>query len=111
MADETRWHADYAATFARTSKERPFAAPVRHGDMFAGVYAPRGEDVQTPHDQDEAYVVVAGSGTFVRGDERVSFGPGDLLFVPANMDHRFADFSDDFACWAVFWGPKAPDGG
>ena len=31
------------------------------------LFAPDGEDRQTPHTQDELYVVVSGSGTFRRG--------------------------------------------
>ncbi|MBX6323360.1 MAG: cupin domain-containing protein [Rhodospirillaceae bacterium] len=74
--------------------------------MRVGVYAPRGRDDQTPHEQDEIYIVIAGSGTFERGEERVRFDPGTVLFVPAGMPHRFTDFGDDFATWVVFWGPE-----
>jgi hypothetical protein len=28
------------------------------------------------------------------------------LFAPAGLVHRFEEFSDDFATWVVFWGPK-----
>lgn len=85
-----------------------FASLLTHGTMRAEVYAPRGSDPQQPHAQDELYVVVTGTGTFRRGEERRSFGPGDLIFVPAGMVHRFEDFSDDLAVWVIFWGP---DGG
>jgi len=65
-------------------------------------------DTQTPHRQDEIYVVVRGEGEFQNGASRHRFGPGDLLFVPAGVDHRFLDFSEDLAVWVVFYGP---DGG
>jgi mannose-6-phosphate isomerase-like protein (cupin superfamily) len=78
---------------------------LRHGSMLLGLYAPRAHDPQQPHDQDELYVVMRGSGAFVRGDERVPFVEGDVLFVPAHMPHRFEDFSADFAAWVVFYGP------
>ena len=81
-------------------------APLQYGSLLIGVYAPRGNDPQEPHDQDEAYIVMRGSGTFVNGDARKAFGPGDLLFVPANVVHRFEDFSDDVALWVIFYGPK-----
>jgi len=29
-----------------------------------------------------------------------------VLFVPARVEHRFEEFSDDFATWVIFWGPK-----
>lgn len=34
--------------------------------------------------------------------------PGDFLFVPAGVEHRFEEFTDDLAVWVVFYGP---DGG
>lgn len=69
-------------------------------------YAPKGEDHQVPHDRDEFYFVISGSGAFMRNGERVPFGPGDMLFAAASEDHRFADFTDDFATWVLFYGPK-----
>jgi mannose-6-phosphate isomerase-like protein (cupin superfamily) len=85
---------------------RRYAEPLTHGSMRLGLYAPRGFDPQKPHEQDELYLVVQGSGTFVHDGERTPFGPGDALFVAAGVEHRFEDFSDDFATWVVFWGPK-----
>ena len=86
--------------------ERPWLQVIANGSMYAGLYAPRGEDDQKPHDKDELYVVVAGSGTFLSGDDRRPFAPGDLIFVPAGLEHRFESFSDDLAVWAIFWGPS-----
>jgi mannose-6-phosphate isomerase-like protein (cupin superfamily) len=79
---------------------------VRHGTMRAGVYAPRGQDTQGPHDQDELYVVACGSGAFLKNGERTPFAAGDLIFVEAAAEHRFEAFTDDFAAWVIFWGPK-----
>ncbi len=77
----------------------------RHGTFEAGLYAPRGADEQTPHTRDEAYVVVRGTGHFVCGSTRRAFAPGELLFVPAGMTHRFESFSDDLTVWVIFYGP------
>jgi mannose-6-phosphate isomerase-like protein (cupin superfamily) len=79
---------------------------MRHGSLEVRFYAPRGSDPQTPHDRDEIYVVVNGTGWFRRNDERHKFKPGDFLFVPANAVHRFEDFSDDLELWVVFYGPE-----
>ncbi|MGQ0664474.1 MAG: cupin domain-containing protein [Pseudomonadota bacterium] len=81
-----------------------------HGTMLAKLYAPRGTDPQTPHTRDEVYVVASGRGAFLAGDDRFPFGPGDFLFVPAGMAHRFIDFSDDVALWVVFYGPEGGEG-
>lgn len=78
----------------------------RHGTLELRWYAPRGADAQVPHSRDEVYVVVSGSGWFVRGAERFRFGPGDALFVAARVSHRFEEFSDDFGCWVIFYGPE-----
>jgi mannose-6-phosphate isomerase-like protein (cupin superfamily) len=86
------------------------AYPIRHGTMRAGIYAPRGRDPQGPHTQDEIYIVIAGRGTFAKGEERRPFGPGDLIFVEAGAEHRFEDFTPDFATWVVFWGPEGGEG-
>jgi mannose-6-phosphate isomerase-like protein (cupin superfamily) len=85
---------------------KPFAELFTHGTLSIEIYAPKGRDLQSPHSKDEVYVVASGSGSFVCGSERTPFGPGDLLFVPAKVPHRFEDFGDDFAVWVVFYGPE-----
>ena len=79
---------------------------MRHGTMTVRYYAPKRTDPQTPHEQDEVYVVASGTGSFINGEERVRYGPGDVLFAPAGQVHRFENFSDDFATWVIFYGPK-----
>ncbi|PLX36503.1 MAG: cupin domain-containing protein [Hyphomicrobiales bacterium] len=75
-----------------------------HGTMTLRYYAPRGHDAQTPHDQDEIYVVASGSGTFECDGVRKPFVAGDALFVAAGIDHRFLDFTEDFGTWVIFYG-------
>jgi mannose-6-phosphate isomerase-like protein (cupin superfamily) len=77
-----------------------------HGSMSVVLFAPRGTDHQSSHEQDELYVVLTGAGVLVIEGSRHSFAAGDVLFVPANTDHRFVEFTDDLVTWAVFWGPK-----
>ena len=79
---------------------------LRHGSMRVGLYAPHGEDRQTPHTQDELYLIARGEGEFVKNGERRRFRPQDVIFVEAGAAHRFENFSADFACWVIFWGPS-----
>ena len=92
------------ARTAPNSPGRRSALLLKHGSMELRWYAPKGEDPQTPHDQDEIYIVASGTGTFLRAGQQFPFGPGDALFVGAGVEHRFMDFSDDFAVWDVFYG-------
>jgi mannose-6-phosphate isomerase-like protein (cupin superfamily) len=91
---------------ARWPTGERFIQALAHGSMSVELYAPQGTDPQGPHEQDELYFIIAGSGEFVCGDERARFAPGMALFVPAGTPHRFEGFSDDFATWVVFWGPQ-----
>ena len=77
-----------------------------HGSLVVKLYAPRGNDPQTPHSLDEIYVVARGSGEFVCSGTRQPFAPNDVLFVVAGVEHRFENFSDDFAAWVFFYGPE-----
>jgi mannose-6-phosphate isomerase-like protein (cupin superfamily) len=90
-----------------TSDGKRFVELFNHGSLNIELYAPRGIDPQTPHARDEIYVIASGTGTFRQGqDADVQFGPGDVFFVPAGVEHRFKDFSDDLAAWVFFYGPK-----
>ena len=66
-------------------------------------FAPRGIDYQTFHDEDEFYFIVRGSGEIAIDGKRFPFAPGDVFFVPAKVPHRFENFTDDLATWAIFF--------
>jgi len=83
------------------------AVPIfAHGTLEAEFYTPRGHDPQKPHERDEIYVIARGSGLFFDGESRKSVEPGTFIFVAAGQVHRFEDFSDDFAVWVFFYGPR-----
>jgi mannose-6-phosphate isomerase-like protein (cupin superfamily) len=90
---------------AAVSPGHPFHVLIKNGSMFTGLYAPGGEDRQQPHEQDEVYIVVRGDGVLECEGERLHCTTGDVLFVAARAAHRFVEMSEDFATWAVFYGP------
>lgn len=92
----------------KQSGDQSFIKLLEHGTMFAEFYKPEKVDLQTPHRRDELYIVANGHGIFFNNGERRKFVTGDVLFVPAGVEHRFEDFSDDFSTWVIFYGP---DGG
>jgi mannose-6-phosphate isomerase-like protein (cupin superfamily) len=89
-----------------TPDGKRFATLLEHGSLKVEIYAPRGVDPQQPHTRDEIYVVVEGRGQFLNGEGRHPFGPGDVLFAPAGVTHRFEEFSDDLVVWVMFYGPE-----
>lgn len=92
----------------RKQTEFLFTVMMKNGTMTVEYFAPSGKDTQSPHIQDEIYVIISGKAGFYRDGERTTCKQGDLLFVPAGMEHRFENFSDDFATWVIFYGK---DGG
>lgn len=101
-----RMTVDAAKRAVRDSEDRAYGVLLEHGTLEIGFYSPNGTDPQEPHEQDEVYVVQSGTGVFLLGEERRPFEPGEALFVPAGVAHRFEDFSDDFAAWVIFYGPR-----
>lgn len=96
------------AAAALKESGRLFVELFRHGSMSVELYRPEGRDLQQPHRQDELYFVASGTGLFRSGGDLFPFQSGDVLFVPAGVEHRFETFSDDFLVWVIFYGP---DGG
>ncbi len=70
-----------AAEAALAGAARPFAELMRHGSMSVELYAPQGKDLQTPHAQDELYLVRSGSGVFLKpaNESRFSKATGSSL--------------------------------
>jgi mannose-6-phosphate isomerase-like protein (cupin superfamily) len=83
-----------------------FATIFQHGSLLVEIYAPRGVDPQQPHTRDEVYFVAAGTGEYVCGEDRQKFGPTDILFAAAGVEHRFENFSGDLTLWVLFYGPE-----
>lgn len=94
------------ATFSLAQSGERFIELLKHGTLSVEFYKPETVDLQTPHTRDEIYVVASGTGYFYNGTTREPFEPGEVLFVAAGVEHRFEDFSDDFATWVFFYGPE-----
>lgn len=85
---------------------QPFIELFKHGSLNVEFYQPEKVDRQTPHTRDEIYVVASGKGEFINGETTTPFEAGEVLFVPAGVEHRFINFSEDFATWVFFYGPE-----
>jgi mannose-6-phosphate isomerase-like protein (cupin superfamily) len=122
MSERMEAKGEIAAELCRVTVEDALARlPTEAGERFAKmferesllveIYAPRGEDTQTPHTRDELYIIMRGSGVFFNGHVREWFSRGDLLFVPAGREHRFEAFTEDLVTWVIFYGPEGGEKG
>ena len=97
---------DALAAVSKIREGIPSAFCFEHGTLLVKMYRPSGQDPQKPHTRDEIYVIARGSGWFVNGTDRHPFQAGDVLFVPAHVEHRFVEFTEDFCTWVMFYGPE-----
>jgi mannose-6-phosphate isomerase-like protein (cupin superfamily) len=74
--------------------------------MSAGLYvlAAGAIDPQRPHHEDEMYCVIRGRAHFRAADEDREVSAGSVLFVAAEVEHRFYDISEELAV-LVFFAP------
>ena len=72
-------------------------------DFKLEFFALRGVDYQTPHSQDEFYIIIGGTANLIKEDETINCQTGDALFVAAGAKHHFENISDDFAAWVIFF--------
>jgi quercetin dioxygenase-like cupin family protein len=74
--------------------------------MSAGLYglAAGASDPQRPHHEDEMYYVLGGRARFQAGEQDREVSAGSVLFVAAEVEHRFYDVSEELRV-LVFFAP------
>ena len=85
---------------------RPWLEFLRVASLSVGVYYLKAgqADPQQPHTEDEVYYVVSGRAFFRAGAEQLNVGPGRLIYVKRNVEHRFFDITEDLTL-LVFFAP------
>jgi mannose-6-phosphate isomerase-like protein (cupin superfamily) len=75
-------------------------------DLSVGTYSipAGGTDDQSPHTEDEIYVVTGGRAVIETPGGAAPVGPGSVIFVPAGEEHRFTTITEDLALLVIF-GP------
>ena len=79
---------------------------IRTHDLSVGLYVlpAGGTDPQSPHTEDEVYYVVSGRGRISVGDQDRDVTAGSVVFVGADVEHRFHDIEEKLVILVVF-GP------
>jgi mannose-6-phosphate isomerase-like protein (cupin superfamily) len=76
-------------------------------ELSVGTYSipAGGLDDQTPHTEDEIYVVTAGHARIVTAGGSAEIDPGSVIYVPAAEEHHFVDITEDLCLVVVFAPP------
>jgi mannose-6-phosphate isomerase-like protein (cupin superfamily) len=98
-----------AGTYTAPSGAEPndWIVHLNTNDLSLGTYCipAGGVDDQSPHTEDEIYVVKTGRATLVTDSGTAAVGPGSVIYVPAGETHRFTDVTEDLALIVVFAPP------
>jgi len=77
--------------------------------MSAGLYVlpVGGTDPQRPHHEDELYYVVRGKARFRAAGDDQDVSAGSVIFVAAEVEHRFYDVTEELAVLVFFAPPES----
>jgi mannose-6-phosphate isomerase-like protein (cupin superfamily) len=108
-----RWEAFTLAEVGkqREATSRPWIEFLKVPSLSAGLYVlpTGGQDGQSPHGRDEVYYVVAGRAVLEVDGDRQSVKAGSVVYVKAEVDHRFVEIEEDLEVLVFFAAaPVAP---
>ena len=91
---------------ARAGSGRLYHEFISVPDLSGGLYVLEAgaTDPQSPHTEDELYVVMSGRGRVMVGGEVRPVQPGSVVFVAAGVEHRFHDIEERLVLLVAF-GP------
>jgi quercetin dioxygenase-like cupin family protein len=91
---------------AASTGQSAWVEHLRVADLSAGTYSipAGGIDYQSPHTEDEIYIVTAGRARLESGGDVAEVRPGSVIYVPAGEVHRFTGIAEDLAV-VVFFAP------
>ena len=86
---------------------------LRVPSMSAGLYALRkaAKDPQSPHGEDEVYLITGGRARIRVGLEDREVRSGSIVFVPAGIEHRFHEITEDLTALVFFAPAERTSGG
>lgn len=83
---------------------RPYLEFLRRRTMSAGLYvlSPGARDEQSPHDEDEIYVVLRGLAKATVAGVTHEVSEGSVIFVERHQEHRFHEIKDELQVFVLF---------
>ena len=97
------FHLDSLMQDLRANDKR-WTSFIKGNNVLTGLYHLKAgrEDRQQPHDTDEVYYVVEGKAKFIADDQETPVTKGSILFVKAEVSHRFAAIEEDLVIVVFF---------
>jgi quercetin dioxygenase-like cupin family protein len=91
---------------ARDASGRLYYEFISVPDLSGGLYVLEAgaTDPQSPHAEDELYVVMSGKAKAMVGGEERPIQTGSVIFVAANIEHKFIDIEERLVLMVMF-GP------
>lgn len=86
------------------SQDKRWTAFLRGENVLTGIYHLKtGEgDMQKPHDTDEVYYIIEGKAKFSADNKETAVSAGSILFVKAEVPHRFSEIQEDLVVLVFF---------
>jgi mannose-6-phosphate isomerase-like protein (cupin superfamily) len=106
-----RYQAFGLAELEKAQGTQPYREFLRREGMSLGLYRlpVGGTDAQLPHAVDEVYVVLSGRALLQVEDGTVEVGPGSVVSVEPEAEHRFTEITEDLTLLVVFAPPAKPE--
>lgn len=93
----------------RAANDGAYLQFLRERNMSVGLYALNAgqTDSQSPHGQDEVYLVMSGRASITVGMETTQVARGSVVYVPAGGAHKFHHITEDLRVMVVFSPPES----
>lgn len=88
----------------RAATAAPYLEFIRVPALSVGLYTLEAGQIdgQSPHTEDEVYVVMSGRGRISVGDDDRAVSAGSVVYVAATVPHRFHDITERLEIVVVF---------
>ena len=86
------------------SQDKRWISFLQAENVLTGIYHIKSgeQDMQKPHDTDEVYYVIDGKAKFIADNKVAVVSKGSILFVKAEVAHRFTEIEEDLVVLVFF---------
>ena len=80
-----------------------FAPAFASDTLSVQLYTPKSGMYPVPPGVHVIYIVMRGHTQLLVGNKKHDMKPGDVVPIGVDVAHEFANFTDDFATYVIFW--------